>query len=232
MRKVSAALLLLLFSAGISKYSLAQGTTPSGAPTQQELGQKAIGFITNQFGIDPTNLIPQTHQPLTAAGNWSIAKELPAACASIQFPCVLLSYRQPGTNILCQWTVLVKANHDDGFLLDLNEEAARYFSKRTYENNLPKIGYREITGGTLISMTKPLYPDLAKRNHLEGTVKLLARIDETGHVSEIKVISGSVLLLGSSIEAVKQWVYEPLKIDSVSISIRTLINVNYSFVPL
>jgi len=228
MRTVSA-VFLLLFSAGISKVSLAQGTTPSAAPSQQNLGQKAVDYITSHFGIDPTNLVPETHKPLTTAGKWSISKNLPPACANIRFPCVLLSYRQPGTNVLCQWTMLLKSDGEDRILLDLNEDAARYFTKKIYGKDSLKTGFDEISGGELISSPQPIYPFNAKMNRIQGSIKLLAHIDEAGHISEIKVISGPELLRGSAIDAVKRWLYEPLKIDSVPISIRTQIIVNYAF---
>jgi len=228
MRTVSA-VFLFLFSVGISKVSLAQGTTPPAAPSQQDLGQKAVDYITSHFGIDPTNLVPETHKPLTSAGNWSISKKLPPACANIRFPCVLLSYRQPGTNVLCQWTMLLKSDGEDRILLDLNEDAARYFTKKIYGKEGLKTGFDEISGGKLISSPRPIYPENAKLNHIQGSVKLLARVDETGHISDIKLISGPELLRGSSIDTVKHWLYEPLKIDSVPISIRTVITVNYAF---
>jgi TonB family protein len=229
MRRVSAVFLLVFFATGISKVSLAQGTAAPGAPSQQDLGKNAVDYIAGRFAIDAANLVPETQKPLTGAGNWSVAKNPPPVCANIQFPCILLSYRQAGTNVLCQWTVLLKSNSEDRILLDLNEDAARYFTKRIYGNGDLKTGFNEISGGKLISSAQPIYPQSAKIARIQGSVKLLARIDETGHVSDIKMISGPERLRASSIDAVKQWRYEPLKIGSVPISIRTVITVHYSF---
>lgn len=229
MREVWAVFLLLVFSAVASKTVVAQDTTPSVSISEQQLGQKAIHYVATRFAIDSSSLVPQTHEPLTTGGKWSIAKDTPAVCANLPFPCALLSYKQPGTDVLCQWTVLLKSNNDEGFLLDLNEDAARYFSSKSDNNNLPKPKFDEINGGKLISSTQPIYPELAKRNHLQGSIKLLARIDETGRVSDVMAISGPQFLRGPSIDAIKQWVYEPLRINSVPLSIRILILVNYAF---
>jgi hypothetical protein len=229
MREVFAVLLLLVFSAGASETASAQETTSSVTLSEQQLGQKAIHYVATRFAIDSTSLVPQTHQPLTTAGKWSIAKDTPAICGNLKLPCVLLSYKQPGTDVLCQWTVLLKAGKDEEFLLDLNEDAARYFSSKSDGTNPPGRKFDEITGGKLISSTQPIYPELAKRNHLQGSIKLLARIDETGHVSDLMAISGPLFLRGPSIDAIKQWVYDPLRINSVPISVRTLILVNYAF---
>jgi TonB family protein len=224
-----AVLLLVVFSVGASQTSTAQATASPGALSQRELGEKAISYIVHQFAIDQTNPVPETHKPLTKAGNWSIANGVPAICANLPFPCAQLSYRQPGTNVLCQWTLLLKPDKDEGFVLDLNEDAARYFSRRHYDKAVSRVGFDEITGGKLISFDRPLYPEPAKQNLLQGVVKLLARIDENGHISDLAVISGPGLLHGASIDAVKRWVYEPLRINSVPLSVRTVINVDYSF---
>jgi hypothetical protein len=223
------AVLLLVLSAGALKAAAAQETNPPVVLSEQQLGQKAIHYVATRFAIDSSSLVPQTHEPLTTGGKWSIAKDTPAVCANLKSPCVLLSYKQPGTEVLCQWTVLLKSENEEGFLLDLNEDAARYFSRKSDDNNLPKPKFDEITGGKLISSAQPIYPELAKRNHLQGSIKLLARIDETGHVSDIVAISGPQFLRGPSIDAVKQWVYQPLQINSVPLSIRILIIVNYAF---
>ncbi len=54
----------------------------------------------------------------------------------------------------------------------------------------------------------PVYPAIAVKMRVEGTVKLDATIDPDGSVSDIKVISGHQLLVQAAIEAVKKWKYE------------------------
>lgn len=54
----------------------------------------------------------------------------------------------------------------------------------------------------------PVYPAIAAKMRVEGTVKLDATIDPDGSVSDVKVVSGHALLVQAAIEAVKKWKYE------------------------
>lgn len=61
----------------------------------------------------------------------------------------------------------------------------------------------------LLQRVEPLYPPLARQARLQGEVRIDAVIDATGHVVEMKVLSGHPLLARAAMEAVQQWVYEP-----------------------
>jgi TonB family protein len=54
-----------------------------------------------------------------------------------------------------------------------------------------------------------VYPELAKRMHVAGTVKLEVTIDPSGNVGDVKVLSGHPLLGAAATDAVKRWVFEP-----------------------
>ena len=63
----------------------------------------------------------------------------------------------------------------------------------------------------LIKKAEPIYPVEARKALVQGIVVLEVTTDEEGHVAEAKVVrSDSSLLNQASIDAVKQWVYEPL----------------------
>jgi TonB family protein len=63
----------------------------------------------------------------------------------------------------------------------------------------------------LIKKVEPVYPVEARKALVQGVVVLEVTTDEEGHVIEAKVVrSDSSLLNQTSIDAVKQWVYEPL----------------------
>ena len=64
------------------------------------------------------------------------------------------------------------------------------------------------------SSVQPRYPELARQNNLYGSARLQVRIARDGTVKEIKVLGGSPLLVQASIEAVKQWRYEPASVES------------------
>jgi TonB family protein len=56
----------------------------------------------------------------------------------------------------------------------------------------------------------PEYPPGARAAHIEGTVKLRARIASDGSVTSLQLVSGHPLLVGAAIDAAKQWRYWPL----------------------
>jgi TonB family protein len=58
-----------------------------------------------------------------------------------------------------------------------------------------------------VKTVAPVYPAIAVKMRVEGTVKLDATIDPDGSVTDVKVVSGHQLLVQAAIEAVKKWKY-------------------------
>ena len=61
------------------------------------------------------------------------------------------------------------------------------------------------------------YPDLARRSHIVGVVKLRVVIAPTGHVKETTVIGGNPVLVKPAIDAVKQWEFEAAKEETTEV---------------
>ena len=85
----------------------------------------------------------------------------------------------------------------------------------------------------LIEETKepPVYPELARVARLEGRVTLLAVILADGSVAEIEVLDCSEPGVGfeeASIEAVRQWRYEPATQRGVAVDVYFTIRVHFS----
>ncbi len=57
----------------------------------------------------------------------------------------------------------------------------------------------------LIRKVEPIYPQIAIRARVSGTVILDVRIDEEGNVESIRVLQGHPLLIDAAKEAVMQW---------------------------
>ena len=53
----------------------------------------------------------------------------------------------------------------------------------------------------------PVYPELAKKMHISGAVKLEPDVDPEGQVKDVKVIQGHALLRDAAVAAAKQWVF-------------------------
>jgi TonB family protein len=61
----------------------------------------------------------------------------------------------------------------------------------------------------IVSKVPPIYPELARRMHVSGTVVMHLTIAPDGSVSDAKVESGHALLGPAAQEAVKRWKFEP-----------------------
>lgn len=55
----------------------------------------------------------------------------------------------------------------------------------------------------------PVYPEIAKRMHIGGEVKLQATVDANGKVTEVKALSGNHMLSVAAEDAVRKWRFEP-----------------------
>jgi protein TonB len=66
-------------------------------------------------------------------------------------------------------------------------------------------------GGARAVRTKvqPVYPEMARRSHIEGTVRIQVLVAPNGTVRKATVIGGNPLLAEAAVEAIQQWRYEP-----------------------
>jgi len=81
----------------------------------------------------------------------------------------------------------------------------------------------------LIRSVPPVYPALAKTNHVTGDVTLDALIDSTGKVTDVKVVSGPSLLREAAMDALRLWKYEPAWLDGHPVSTHLTVNVKFYF---
>jgi protein TonB len=61
----------------------------------------------------------------------------------------------------------------------------------------------------LIAQPVPVYPELARRARLSGTVKVEILIAANGQVKDVKVIGGHPLFVDATTDALKKWKYAP-----------------------
>jgi protein TonB len=80
----------------------------------------------------------------------------------------------------------------------------------------------------LVRRVDPIYPDIAKKARVSGVVKLSGVIAVDGHVKELSVESGNVLLVRAALEAVAKWVYEPTQLNGDPVEVATTILVTFT----
>ena len=66
----------------------------------------------------------------------------------------------------------------------------------------------------VIAKTAPSYPEMAKKMHLSGKVRLEVVVAAGGAVTSAKLIGGSPVFEKSAVEAVKQWRFQPADKDT------------------
>jgi protein TonB len=80
----------------------------------------------------------------------------------------------------------------------------------------------------LIRRVEPVYPELAKRARVQGTVVLVVTVDEEGNVSDIKVSSGHPLLNDAAKSAVAQWKYSPTLLNGEPVPVIATVTVIFN----
>lgn len=71
----------------------------------------------------------------------------------------------------------------------------------------------EVRMPRLIKRVEPLYPEIARQARVQGIVILEATTDIYGRVENVKVLRSVPLLDGAAVDAVRQWVYEPMVVN-------------------
>lgn len=200
----------------------AQTAPPSGLTAQQAESQQAIAVITNYSAIDPGVMVPNTKKPLPLDGSWNRSTATDS-CPKTKYSCVHILYRVPSLGVSCEWTILLRETVAQSAILDLNEDAARYFTSKSPGSAVSKPPLVE-----KISGKPPFMSPVAKAAHTNGTVKMIVHIDTSGHVDDVRIVSGPEILRDTTVEAVKQWVYKPVIIDSVAVPVRFVLTNSFN----
>ena len=74
------------------------------------------------------------------------------------------------------------------------------------------------------SKVEAVYPQLARKMNITGTVKVEVVVTPNGTVKEAKVVGGHPVLAVAALDAVRKWRFEPSAVESSGI-------VNFKFEP-
>jgi TonB family protein len=196
--------------------AIAQSTPPTQSASYLAESQQAIAVIASRSSVDAAVTVPNTKKPLPLDGSWN-RNNATDFCPKTKYSCIHLLYRVPSLGVSCEWTVLLRETVDQGVILDMNEDAARYFTSKEQGGVSKNPPIEKISG------RPPFLSPIAKAAHTNGSVKMLVHIDTSGHVDDVRVLSGPEMLRDTTVEAVKQWVYKPLVIDSVAFPFRFIL---------
>jgi protein TonB len=71
----------------------------------------------------------------------------------------------------------------------------------------------------ILRRVQPAYPLDAVDQHIQGVVKVTVLIGTNGHVENIRLVSGHALLAPAALQAVRQWVFEPIQEKGLAVKV-------------
>ena len=74
----------------------------------------------------------------------------------------------------------------------------------------------------------PIYPAVARAAHIEGTVILEAVIGTDGSVQELRVLRPVPFLSDAALEAVRQWLFTPTRLNSEPVPVVMTVTVTFT----
>lgn len=69
----------------------------------------------------------------------------------------------------------------------------------------------------IASRVTPVYPDLAKKMHIRGVVKIEAVVRPNGSVKSTRVLGGNPVLVDAALDAVGKWKFEAAQGESTEV---------------
>jgi protein TonB len=78
-----------------------------------------------------------------------------------------------------------------------------------------------------LRVVPPVYPKLASKARVKGTVVLEAVLTADGTVDEIHVISGHPLLVQAAVDCIRQWRYEPTYLNGEPVAVILMAKINF-----
>lgn len=79
----------------------------------------------------------------------------------------------------------------------------------------------------LVHRVEPQYPEQARQQGIQGAVVLEVQIGGEGAVQDVKVVSGPPELAQASIDAVKQWRFNPRRVNGNAVPMETRVTLNF-----
>jgi protein TonB len=67
------------------------------------------------------------------------------------------------------------------------------------------------------SKVQPVFPELAKKMNISGTVKIEVVVSPNGSVKDARVVGGHPVLAGAALDAAKKWRFDPASGESTGV---------------
>ena len=84
-----------------------------------------------------------------------------------------------------------------------------------------------VASSRVLLKVPPEYPSVARLARVQGAVQLGVTIGPDGKVQDVQLISGAAMLAQAAVDAVRQWVYQPLLLNGQPVAVQTTVTVNF-----
>jgi protein TonB len=85
-----------------------------------------------------------------------------------------------------------------------------------------------LVNANLVKRVQPVYPVIARMNHIQGVVEFTAVISREGAIEKLQLKRGHPLLVNAAKDAVLQWRYRPTILNGQPVEVVTDIIVNFT----
>lgn len=86
----------------------------------------------------------------------------------------------------------------------------------------------QIKEPTKLKHVAPIYPDIAIRANIRGSVVLECLVSPQGRVMEVRILKGIPVLNDAALAAVKQWLYTPTLVDGVPVTVILTVTLQFN----
>ncbi|HEV2837385.1 MAG TPA: TonB family protein [Pyrinomonadaceae bacterium] len=91
----------------------------------------------------------------------------------------------------------------------------------------PKIVSKGVINGNAISLPRPVYPEVAKKIHVQGTVSVQVLVDLDGRVVSAKAVNGHPFLIPAAVKAALQARFSPTLLSDQPVKVSGVITYNF-----
>ena len=191
--------------------ALPQASAPVSSPAQDKMQPAAMTERIPKAGSgnDVEVVVPETKKP--SIGQIHLAKPKINGAAKVQAN-----------------GEMAPTLEDNSDALSLGENSlAANFGESSNQPAAPLQVGGDVKPARMISAVPPVYPALAKTQHVAGDVRVDALIDATGRVTTMKVVSGPSLLHQAAMDALRQWKYQAATLDGKPVAMHLTVTIQF-----
>ncbi|GAC1398776.1 MAG: hypothetical protein NVSMB56_13720 [Pyrinomonadaceae bacterium] len=201
----------------------------------EESVNKSLQVAANNVSNNNVNASAKPSAPPAANSNVkAVSLSAPLTQAKLETAMPLLPSNANTRNASAKENSTVKIDDADAPVRKVaNTNSNAVGSNISVENNaVPKPLLRPISGGVLNgkakSLPSPLYPEMARRARVSGSVTVEVVIDVSGKITSAQAVSGPVMLRQAAEQAARQAHFEPKMLSGQPVKVSGSINYNFS----